>query len=555
MDTDRLAQGLLAFTSQHYVAIAVALLVIYICSPSAQERSVAQLPKPASTLPILGNTLDFVVTHRTKLHTWIANECARHEGKPWVARVLGRTPMIVLSSEVGFRDVLKTQFAVFGKGEQTIEALGGVFGKSVVLAHGTKWHHERKVASNLFTMNMMHATMSDVIVEKGGIVCKILSRAADKGKIVEVKHLMELFTNDAFAKIGFGVDLDYLRRDNHEFFTRVNRVSHVLLERTLGVGGLWKLLRWFDVGLEKLHKEDMRWIDAFIYDVVNQSIAKKQFQNQKLSSSAGRDLVSHFMEHNPAASFKSAEAQMKSMRDMAITFLFAGRSTTANSLNWLVVMLAQNPDVQDKIRAELSEQLPELINGRIQVPTKDQIGELTYLEATIRESLRLNPKIPVISRIADQDTTLSDGTFVKQGAMVMLPLYAMDRMEHLWGADALEFKPERWIDSKTGMLVTVSPFKYVPFGAGPRVCLGKSFSIMETKMIAAALLSKFAFTTAKDPHAYDYQALVALNIDGPLEIRLKWIAPTAFLKPKLFYQISSTPLKAHDNSLIRMKTP
>ncbi|GAB9462968.1 Cytochrome p450 [Globisporangium polare] len=525
MTTDQLVHELLAFTSQHYAAIVAALLVIYVCTPSAQERSIAHLPKPASTLPILGNTLDFLVTHRKKLHTWLTNECARRQGKPWVARMLGCAPIIVVSSEQSFRDVL-TQLEIFGKGKQSVEALSDVFGDSVIMAHGAKWHHERKVASNLFTMNMMRTLMSDVIVQTGTTVCEILGRAADMGESVEVKHLMELFTNDAFAKIGFGVDLDYLKHDNHEFFARVNRLGHVHLQRMLGVGGiggLWKLFRWLNIGLEKQHKDDMRWIDAFIYDVINQSIAQKQS-----SEEARRDLVTLFMEHNPPEAFESPEAQMRGMRDMAITFLFAGRSTTANSLNWLVVMLAQNPHVQDKIRAELREKLPDLVDGNMQVPTKDQIGVLTYLEAVIRENLRLNPTIPVISRIADQDTTLSDGTFVKQGTIVMLPLYAMGRMEHLWGPDALEFKPERWIDSKTGTLATMSPFKYVPFGAGPRVCLGKSFSIMESKMIVSALLSKFEFKTAKDPHAYAYLALITLGVDGPLEICPKRLVPKAF---------------------------
>uniref|UniRef100_K3WVS2 Cytochrome P450 n=1 Tax=Globisporangium ultimum (strain ATCC 200006 / CBS 805.95 / DAOM BR144) TaxID=431595 RepID=K3WVS2_GLOUD len=104
--------------SLFFVAVFVALLLVIVLNfPSAQERAVAHLSKPSSTLPLLGNTIDFTVTHRKRLHTRVTEECAKHGRKLWVVRVLGRSPMVFIYTEQEAEGVLKTQFDVFKKGE------------------------------------------------------------------------------------------------------------------------------------------------------------------------------------------------------------------------------------------------------------------------------------------------------------------------------------------------------------------------------------------------------------------------------------------------------
>ncbi|KAF1317604.1 Cytochrome p450, partial [Globisporangium splendens] len=517
--------------SPFFVAVLVALLLVFVLTvPSAQERAVAHLPKPSSTLPFLGNTIDFAFTHRKRLHTWIAEECAKHGGEPWVVRVLGRSPMVFVYTEQGVEDVLKTQFDIFEKGELAASALEDVFGNGLAISHGNMWRQQRKLASSLFTASMMRKMMNDVVVEAGGQVCDIIGKAADAGEMVELKHLMDLFANDVLTKVGFGVDLKYLAQESPEFFTRLNRVSGVLLGRALGPGWLWKLRRLLNIGSEKQQKQDIAWINTFVYGIIADSVAGKQAaaSSSSMGDSVRRDLISLFLTYDNNGSVADEQTQMKSLRDMVVVFLQTGRSTTSHSIDWLVIMLARYPHVQDKIRAELSAKIPDLMNGTIKVPSKDQIGELTYMDAAIHECIRLNSTAPLTTRVPTRDTTLSDGTFIKKGTSVMTPHYAMGRMKFIWGDSAEEFKPERWIDGATGKFVPASPFKFFSFSAGPRICIGKNFALMEIKMLAAALFAKFEIMTERDPFEYEYHSTLTLGIEGPLIVRPTRVPAKAF---------------------------
>lgn len=105
-----------------------------------------------------------------------------------------------------------------------------------------------------------------------------------------------------------------------------------------------------------------------------------------------------------------------------------------------------------KIRDELWKKLPRLPSGEFQIPSMDDLPQLTYLEAAIRENLRLNLAPPLIGRQAIEDVVLCDGTSLAKGTRVSLPIYAAHRMKSVWGEDVLEFKPECWIDAETGPL-------------------------------------------------------------------------------------------------------
>ncbi|GAB9477074.1 Cytochrome p450 [Globisporangium polare] len=101
-----------------------------------------------------------------------------------------------------------------------------------------------------------------------------------------------------------------------------------------------------------------------------------------------------------------------------------------------------------------------------------------------------------------------------------------------WGDDALEFKPERWIDPDTGKLISVSPFKFMAFSAGRRNCIGMKFAMMEIKCTLAVLLSQFDFTTVEDPWTLTYEAAITMAVKGPLAVKISSLvdgapAPTA----------------------------
>ncbi len=147
----------------------------------------------------------------------------------------------------------------------------------------------------------------------------------------------------------------------------------------------------------------------------------------------------------------------------------------------------------------------------------DKICELRYTHAVAMEVLRLHPSVPIDSKYAINDDVLPDGTLIPAGAGVSYLIFAMGRSESIWGEDALQFRPERFLDAKEP-----SQFKYTVFNAGPRNCLGKPLALMTMKMTLAYLLPRFDFKDSNG-HSGAYQWSLVSSMKGgfPVDVSMK----------------------------------
>lgn len=155
----------------------------------------------------------------------------------------------------------------------------------------------------------------------------------------------------------------------------------------------------------------------------------------------------------------------------------AGRDTTAQAMSWCLFLIMQHPEVEERILQEVQSVFGD------QPITYDQLFQLTYTEAVLRESLRLYPSVPMDPKCPSEPETLPDGTFVPRGTSVFYNSYAMGRSTNIWGADALEFRPDRWLNAEPK-----DPYEYPVFHAGPRECLGKRLAMVEMKTVVASLI-------------------------------------------------------------------
>lgn len=504
--------------SAFVIILVLFLALIYALLPSAQDRAVAALPRPSSTLPVVGNTLDAMFTQRMRLHDWFTENCRQFGGVPWVFKVVGQPPMVVIYTEATVEDVLKTQFDVFPRGAAFRDALQDLFGDGILNADGVNWFHQRTTASRLFTPHMMRDVMEPTIRHHTARLVTVVRDAALKGDAFDVKHLLELYATDVFTKIGFGVDLHFLEHGNTEFFDRFRRIGNIVLHRNEQPTWLWKALKAVGVGPERQQSEDIAWVDQFILRIISDAIAAKPTEAKEKRST---DLVDLFINSDSTDSDSGRKLpEPRVIRDMAMSFISGGRETTAYGMSWFLIHMAKYPHVQERIRAEIAAKLPGLMAaGDVAVPTKEQTNELPYLEAAIKETLRLYPVVPINVRTSTEDVTLVDGTFLSAGTKVLMPNYAMARMTAVWGPDAAEFKPERWLDAETGKVRVFSPFKFTTFSGGPRMCFGRTFSLMEMKIALSALLARFTFTTEKDPRGFAYDKSLVLSILGPVMVR------------------------------------
>ena len=161
----------------------------------------------------------------------------------------------------------------------------------------------------------------------------------------------------------------------------------------------------------------------------------------------------------------------KVVRHEVLNALLAGRETTAALLSNLFFLLSRRPDIEERLRAEIAN---------LQDLSIDATTRLPYLKAFINESMRLYPIVPQQARQAVQDTTLPLGggvdekspVFIAKGSLCGWNLYAMHRRKDLFGEDAEELKPERWLDTHNGKGIQPG-WAYLPFSGGPRVCIGR----------------------------------------------------------------------------------
>ena len=204
-----------------------------------------------------------------------------------------------------------------------------------------------------------------------------------------------------------------------------------------------------------------------------------------------------------------------------LTFLAAGHETTASMLTWTMYQLCKHPDMQVRLREEIRTHLPSITDETKTIEAAD-IDNLPYLNAVCQESLRLMSPVPVTLRAAYEDTMLC-GHFIPKDTIISVPIDAINNSKALWGSDADEFNPDRWMGpgkAKTGG--ASSNYAFMTFLHGPRSCIGQGFAKAEFACLVAAWIGRFETELIdKDFQAKAIPSGVTVKPEGGLWVRVK----------------------------------
>ncbi|PWA52509.1 cytochrome P450 [Artemisia annua] len=321
-------------------------------------------------------------------------------------------------------------------------------------------------------------------------------------------------TTDSIFRVGFGIELDNMNGSNEEgvkFSRAFDDANALTFRRYIDIS--WKIKKFLNIGYEAKLKKNMKVIDEFIYMVIQIKIAQMQ-KSKDDSLLKKEDILSRFVQIN--------DNDPKYLRDVILNFVLAGKDPIAITMCWFIYELCKRPEVQDKVAKEIREAInmnEEITNvaefaARVSEAT---LEKMQYLHAALTETIRLYPALPVDPKICFSDDVLPDGCSVKKGDVVAFTPYAMGKMKFIWGDDAHEFKPERWIDHN-GRFRTESPYKFTAFQAGPRTCLGRDFAYRQLKIFASVLLGCFMFKLSDENNVPRYRISINLHIDDPLQI-------------------------------------
>ncbi|KAG3121250.1 hypothetical protein PI124_g1159 [Phytophthora idaei] len=453
------------------------------------------VPYLPSKVPIIGNMLQ-LATNAHRFHDWMAEQCIAHNGV-FKLHLPGQSDMLVTAVPEHYEHVVKTQFEHFSKGHQQYDMFVDLMGHSVLIIEGERWKYHRRLLVRLLSARALCEHMTPVIQRHTLLLQRVLVKAAVAKKPVDLYMLMHRFTFKAFAEMVFNNTLDSIDSEHdHPFEQAFDEAQSIVAGRLQQPVWFWKLKRWMNVGQERKLREDIELIDEFIMKIISTVIETRRQRQEDLKAGkplkkADTDIVSIVLE------CMEQDGDMVSptdVRNIAVAALGAGRDTSADAMSWLLHTLTQHPQVENKLRAELFEKLPKLAMSSTYLPSMDEVQGLVYLEATIRELLRLQTPVPFTMRECVHDTVFSDGTFVPKGTNVGMCHFGAARRTEVWGPDAAEFKPERFIDPETGKLLHTPAAKCNAFSGGQRVCVGKALAMLEMKLVIATLVGRFHFT-------------------------------------------------------------
>jgi len=354
-------------------------------------------------------------------------------------------------------DVLVNNARKFHKG-RVLQASKGIFGEGLLTSEGSFWLRQRRLAQPAFHRARI-ATYAETMV---GYTERLLESWHD-GEERDIHEEMMRVTLQIVGKTLFDADV---AKDAQE----VGQSLELLLELSADFGKAILVPAWLPTPHNIRKLRAIKKLDKIIYRIIE--------ERRKSERDAG-DLLSMLL---AARDEDGSRMTDKQLRDESITLFLAGHETTANALSWTWWLLAQNPDAEKKLHAELET----ILAGR--APTLDDVAKLKYTEQVLTESLRLYPPAWGTARVAIEDHEIG-GYKVPKGTGVSLTQWTMHR-DPRWFVEPEAFRPERWED---GLAKRLPRFAYFPFGGGPRQCIGNTFALMEATLVLATIAQKFRF--------------------------------------------------------------
>ncbi|XP_020597511.1 cytochrome P450 86B1, partial [Phalaenopsis equestris] len=474
--------ALISFLLSHLklADIGVGMLILFLSSSAIQWLT----GKGPMQWPLLGNMPSFAV-HIHHVYDWGTQTLVKAGGTfPFRGVMFARFYGVVTADPSNLEYILKTNFSNFPKGRYYRERFVDFLGDGIFNADDAVWRDQRRAATaEMHTSRFVEYsadTIRELVYQK---LLPLLRRLAENSTVVDLQDVFLRFTFDNICTAAFGVDPGCLAADLPEvpFAKAFEEATRFTLFRFLVPPPVWKIMKVLDVGTERRLRIAIRSVHEFAEKTVRDRKADLSFNERS-------DLLSRLISSEQGFSDKF-------LKDFCISFILAGRDTSSVALAWFFWLLYKHPRVERKILAEILAiikqrgvaaagfELDEVVF------TVDEVKRMDYLQAALTESLRLYPSVPLDFKQALEDDVLPDGTRIRKGGRVIYLIYAMGRMEGIWGKDCMEFRPERWL--KKSVFTVENPFKYVVFNAGPRLCVGKKFAYMQMKMVVAAMLLRY----------------------------------------------------------------
>jgi cytochrome P450 len=435
------------------------------------SRTVEDLPGPKGQ-PFFGNQLQM---RGRQWHVTLA-KYIREFGPIYRLKAFG-IPIVVVSDRAAISNLLRDRPEGFERNRGLRTRMNELKVGGVFTAEGEDWRKQRKLVMGGLSFDVIH----NFFPTMGFMTERMLQRwkaALAEGKPVDLRRDLKALALDIIVGIAMGYDLGVVNDDSNQLQHNLDNLLQRLASRGTSLYPYW---RHFKLPVDRAADKSAVEVEQTVMEFIK-STRERMKQQPHL-----RDKPTNMLEamivaaEDPESDFTDQE-----LISNAISSVVGGIDTTANSIGWMINLLAQNPDAAAKLTAEVDAVLGDAPLAR----EWEQMKQFTYLDAAHNETQRLRSATPFLGFISNADCVIED-TFIPKGMVIFVPTTFGDGLDEAHFPQSELFQPERWIFEQKPHRDDDPSRKVFPFGGGPRLCPGRFLALTEIKVVVSMIMRNF----------------------------------------------------------------
>uniref|UniRef100_A0A6E8VBS0 Cytochrome P450 n=1 Tax=Anopheles coluzzii TaxID=1518534 RepID=A0A6E8VBS0_ANOCL len=501
-----------------YWAVVLGVIATLLAALDWKYKSYEHLPGPRRW-PFIGNVVSFLGAGPVEIFDQLIAFASTY-GKVYKLDFFYDYTIIYSSPEAA--EAILTSPAFTAK-SQDYDKVSEWIGNGLLISRDQKWFTHRKVITPGFHFKILENFVPVFNRQAEAFCAKLETLTGRSADAVNVFPELKLLTLGIICETAMGVGMDGEGQSTQQaYYTQiVEELSSILYWRMFNVfvniDAVFRLTRTsrrFDELVKKSWQFTLGMIER--RRKMNELEAPVEERNEEETfGKRKRALLDTLLE----ARIDGRPLTDEEIREEVDTFTFAGHDTTASAMTFILYNVAKHPEIQDRVYQEIVNEIGadfcELSLSAICLHTLSALNNLHYMELVIKESLRLFPPVPVIARIATEDTELL-AERITRGTSVAIDIYTMHHSDDYF-PDAERFDPDRFEGARDAQ--TFNPYTYIPFSAGSRNCIGQKFAQYELKSTLVKLLQRFQIRLADASYVPILKAEIVLKPAEGLPLR------------------------------------
>lgn len=485
------------------------IMLLKLSGKSRQARILDPIPGPDG-YPIVGNAFDFIGAREKRLavirkwdakfgpiyKTWLGSKAFVHIMKPEYIEV-------ILSSTKHIQKGAIYRFVT------------PWLGTGLLTSKGAKWHKHRKMITPTFHFKILESFI-EVFNDNCLILLEKLKLKSESQEVFDIHPYITLCALDIINETAMGTKINAQEQEHSPYVKSLYELSRLTMARfnkvwlhsdfifrhsSLGKEfyGHLKVLHDFTSGVVKERKEKRKQ---------NGTTTEQQDGTGVKQRKAFLDLLLDVSENEESGNRLTSEE----LREEVDTFMFEGHDTTTAGISWALFLLGNHSAVQEKAAEELDKIFQD---DPDRLATIADLSEMKYLERVIKETLRIRPVVPFISRKIEEDVKI-DEYLIPRDTTISLSIWSLHR-DPRYFPDPEKFNPDNFLPER---VQTRHPYAFIPFSAGPRNCIGQKFAMLEEKVILSSILRKFKIEAVEKMEDMTIISEIILKSKSGIKVRL-----------------------------------